>query len=191
MMGSFSIWHWLIVLVIIVVVFGTKKLRNMGGDLGGAVKGFKQGMKDDGEEKVLPLSQGVSMSKSVLDGLPLCPEEIERAWRAGDYDAARAALQKHAYGMLGASEDDKQIFRQVVTEFAKDDPLYQEIMAKIKPLVLSHPGILQSTIYQELPEYDQETIRYVAYFGHEIGDIHRRKKGRSYELLPPGTVIDA
>ena len=47
-MGGFSIWHWLIVLLIVVMVFGTKKLRNMGGDLGGAVKGFKDGMKDGG-----------------------------------------------------------------------------------------------------------------------------------------------
>ena len=48
-MGSFSIWHWLIVLLIVVVVFGTKKLKNMGSDLGGAVKGFKDGMKDGGQ----------------------------------------------------------------------------------------------------------------------------------------------
>ena len=47
-MCGFSIWHWLIVLLIVVMVFGTKKLRNMGGDLGGAVKGFKDGMKDGG-----------------------------------------------------------------------------------------------------------------------------------------------
>ena len=45
-MGSFSIGHWLIVLVIVMLVFGTKKLRNMGSDLGGAVKGFKDGMKE-------------------------------------------------------------------------------------------------------------------------------------------------
>ena len=45
-MGSFSLWHWLIVLVIVMLVFGTKKLRNLGSDLGGAVKGFKDGMKD-------------------------------------------------------------------------------------------------------------------------------------------------
>ena len=45
-MGSFSIWHWLIVLLIVVMVFGTKKLKNIGSDLGGAVKGFKDGMKD-------------------------------------------------------------------------------------------------------------------------------------------------
>ena len=45
-MGSFSIWHWLIVLVIVMLVFGTKKLRNIGQDLGGAVKGFTDGMKE-------------------------------------------------------------------------------------------------------------------------------------------------
>jgi sec-independent protein translocase protein TatA len=49
-MGSMSIWHWLIVLVIIMLVFGTKKLRSIGSDLGGAVKGFKQGMKEGASE---------------------------------------------------------------------------------------------------------------------------------------------
>ena len=48
-MGSFSIWHWLIVLVIVLLIFGTKKLRNIGSDLGGAVKGFKDGVKGEGE----------------------------------------------------------------------------------------------------------------------------------------------
>jgi sec-independent protein translocase protein TatA len=48
-MGSLSIWHWLIVLVIILLVFGTKKLRNLGSDLGGAVKGFKEGVKEGSE----------------------------------------------------------------------------------------------------------------------------------------------
>ncbi len=49
-MGSFSIWHWLIVLVIVMLVFGTKKLRNIGADLGGAVRGFKDGMREGGEK---------------------------------------------------------------------------------------------------------------------------------------------
>lgn len=53
-MGSFSIWHWLIVLVIILLIFGTKKLRNVGQDLGGAVKGFKEGMKDGEAEAAKP-----------------------------------------------------------------------------------------------------------------------------------------
>lgn len=46
-MGSFSIWHWLIVLVVVVLIFGTKKLGNIGKDVGSAVKGFKDGMKTD------------------------------------------------------------------------------------------------------------------------------------------------
>ena len=48
-MGSFSIWHWLIVLLVVVLIFGTKKLRNIGEDLGGAVRGFKEGMKSPDE----------------------------------------------------------------------------------------------------------------------------------------------
>lgn len=48
-MGSFSIWHWLIVLVVVVLIFGTKKLKNVGSDLGSAVKGFKDGMKGGAE----------------------------------------------------------------------------------------------------------------------------------------------
>ena len=58
-MGSFSIWHWLIVLVIVMLVFGTKKLRNVGQDLGGAVKGFKDGMKEanGGDKPAEPTQQ--------------------------------------------------------------------------------------------------------------------------------------
>lgn len=53
-MGSFSIWHWLIVLLIVMLIFGTKKLRNMGADLGGAVKGFKEGMREESESSAPP-----------------------------------------------------------------------------------------------------------------------------------------
>jgi sec-independent protein translocase protein TatA len=61
-MGSFSVWHWLIVLVIVVLIFGTKKLKNMGSDLGGAVKGFKDGMRDGSTsaDQPVPPSQQVS-----------------------------------------------------------------------------------------------------------------------------------
>jgi sec-independent protein translocase protein TatA len=52
MMGSFSIWHWFVVLLIVVLVFGTKKLRNLGSDLGGAVKGFKEGIKSADDEEI-------------------------------------------------------------------------------------------------------------------------------------------
>ncbi|WP_126446875.1 Sec-independent protein translocase subunit TatA [Sulfuricystis multivorans] len=56
-MGTWSIWHWLIVLVIVMLVFGTKKLRNIGQDLGGAVKGFKEGMKEGTSEAPKPIEQ--------------------------------------------------------------------------------------------------------------------------------------
>jgi sec-independent protein translocase protein TatA len=67
-MGSLSIWHWLIVLVIVALVFGTKKLRNIGSDLGSAVKGFKEGMRDasegehtDPQQKELPSSGAIDV----------------------------------------------------------------------------------------------------------------------------------
>ena len=66
-MGSFSIWHWLIVLLVVVLIFGTKKLTNIGSDLGGAVKGFKDGMKDGGSaagDAPIPPSQQVGSAKS-------------------------------------------------------------------------------------------------------------------------------
>jgi sec-independent protein translocase protein TatA len=63
-MGSFSIWHWLIVLVIVMLVFGTKKLRNIGTDLGGAVKGFKDGMKtpEESQDKTADPIQSTAVS---------------------------------------------------------------------------------------------------------------------------------
>ncbi|MEL4180587.1 Sec-independent protein translocase subunit TatA [Roseateles sp. PN1] len=63
-MGSFSIWHWLIVLLIVVLVFGTKKLKNMGNDLGSAVKGFKDGMKDGSTDAP---AQQVTASQKATD----------------------------------------------------------------------------------------------------------------------------
>ncbi|RJG02309.1 Sec-independent protein translocase subunit TatA [Noviherbaspirillum sedimenti] len=56
-MGSLSIWHWLIVLVVVMLIFGTKKLGNMGGDLGKAVKGFKDGVKGEEDKPAAPAAQ--------------------------------------------------------------------------------------------------------------------------------------
>jgi sec-independent protein translocase protein TatA len=64
-MGSFSIWHWAIVLLIVVLVFGTKKLRNIGQDLGGAVKGFKDGMKEGDSAAAAP--EALSSSAQTID----------------------------------------------------------------------------------------------------------------------------
>lgn len=69
-MGSISIWHWLIVLLIVVLVFGTKKLKNIGADLGGAVKGFKDGVRDGTASPADPASptQQVSASRTIDPG---------------------------------------------------------------------------------------------------------------------------
>jgi sec-independent protein translocase protein TatA len=57
-MGTWSIWHWLVVLVIVLLIFGTKKLRNIGADLGGAVRGFKDGMKSASDDKPVESASG-------------------------------------------------------------------------------------------------------------------------------------
>jgi sec-independent protein translocase protein TatA len=71
-MGSLSIWHWLTVLLVVVLVFGTKKLRNLGSDLGSAVRGFKEGMKSEEERAAqtraeIPASAGQTIEGEVKD----------------------------------------------------------------------------------------------------------------------------
>jgi sec-independent protein translocase protein TatA len=67
-MGGLSIWHWLIVLLVVVLIFGTKKLRNVGQDLGGAVKGFKEGMKSDGDTAAPGPDAAPAQSSAQLGG---------------------------------------------------------------------------------------------------------------------------
>jgi sec-independent protein translocase protein TatA len=66
-MGGLSIWHWLIVLLVIVLVFGTKKLRNIGSDLGSAVKGFKEGMRSEEEPAKQIKEEGQTIEGEVKD----------------------------------------------------------------------------------------------------------------------------
>ena len=68
-MGSFSIWHWLIVLIIVMLVFGTKKLRNIGADLGGAVRGFKEGIKEGTAEQPADATGGSQkVAGNIIEG---------------------------------------------------------------------------------------------------------------------------
>ena len=69
-MGSFSIWHWLIVLVVVVLIFGTKKLRNVGQDLGSAVKGFKDGMNRDATPAAKADDSAAQKEGRVIDAEP-------------------------------------------------------------------------------------------------------------------------
>ena len=67
-MGSLSIWHWLIVLLVVIMIFGTKKLRNLGSDLGGAVKGFKEGMRTEEDTATKQVEQsGQTIEGEVKD----------------------------------------------------------------------------------------------------------------------------
>lgn len=66
-MGGLSIWHWIIVLVVVLLVFGTKRLRNAGQDLGEAVKGFKKGMKDEDKPSAQLGDQSRTDEKSRTD----------------------------------------------------------------------------------------------------------------------------
>ncbi len=77
-MGSFSIWHWLIVLVIVMLVFGTKKLRNIGQDLGGAVKGFKDGMKEAGGDAAQPAASAAPQPAQQVSGQTIDVEVKEK-----------------------------------------------------------------------------------------------------------------
>lgn len=112
--------------------------------------------------------------------------------RALSVDAARLALQKTSYEMVGNrhSEDEKLRFKQVMTEFAAVDPLVKRIVERAQGIVSRHPGILQSKIYVHFPMHSKEQVRYALYFAHELGLIYRRKKGSSYQLYPPGETIE-
>ena len=66
-MGSISIWHWLIVLLVVVLIFGTKKLRNLGTDLGSAVKGFKEGMKSAEDPAASPVEPPSQVTGRTID----------------------------------------------------------------------------------------------------------------------------
>jgi len=67
-MGGLSIWHWMIVLLVVVLIFGTKKLRNVGQDLGGAVKGFKEGMKSAEEPAPPAEPSAAQVTGRTIDG---------------------------------------------------------------------------------------------------------------------------
>jgi len=67
-MGSISWVHWLIVLVVVVLIFGTKKLRNLGSDLGSAVKGFKDGMKSEEDKSAQAKTEIPPTSGQTIEG---------------------------------------------------------------------------------------------------------------------------
>ena len=115
---------------------------------------------------------------------------IEKAVKIKDYDFARKWLQKFAQESIRTEvpQEVRDKFKILMAEFAKQDPLYLEILPEILPLIENDPGIMQTAIYPKLPEYSQENIRYVLYFAQELGELTRLKKGRSYQLFGPNKI---
>jgi sec-independent protein translocase protein TatA len=72
-MGSFSIWHWLVVLLIVILIFGTKKLKTLGSDLGEAIKNFKRGMKDEEGKPAAAPTETAAMAGAAPAGSETAP----------------------------------------------------------------------------------------------------------------------
>ncbi|BBE51806.1 hypothetical protein OYT1_ch2290 [Ferriphaselus amnicola] len=111
-------------------------------------------------------------------------DEIKQAWNAGDYDFARAWLQKLAYAITNENTPPEvhEKFKKLMVAFTRDDPLYAEVMSAALPVIEANPGIVQSTLAKQFPQFDAEQFRYAMYYGEIIGDVARVKSGRSYAL---------
>lgn len=112
-MGSLSIWHWLIVLLVVVLIFGTKKLRNLGSDVGGAVKSFKDAMN---EENTTP----DAASPAALAQKPQETAVIEST--AAEVPAAKAPARKRAPAAKKPAAKKPAAKKSVSAESAADKP---------------------------------------------------------------------
>lgn len=114
-------------------------------------------------------------------------DRAEEAVRLRNPDQIRYYLQKMAYSMAGrdVTESEKEEFRRFVAEFAKVDPLYRDVMDRVRVLVAEKPGLVQSQIYKGQPDSIKEQMRYVLYYAEVLGDLVRKKKGNSYQLFLP------
>lgn len=116
----------------------------------------------------------------------------EQAMERSDFDEARMCLQKCAYHFSNAEdtrsrpgfEEARQELTEIMKRFAARDPLYQEVLGQVRPLVEQTPGMMQSELTKGRDSDEAEKIRYVLYFASELGDLRREKKGRSYQLYP-------
>lgn len=114
-------------------------------------------------------------------------DEINKAWGKGDYDFARTWLQKLAYSItsMNASQEVHDKLKQLMVAFTRDDPLYADVMRVAIPVIAANPGIVQSALSKQFPQFDVEQFRYAMYYGEIIGDVARVKNGRSYALTIP------
>ena len=113
--------------------------------------------------------------------------EIDRLMAIGEWDSARAALQRVAYTVVNEGADTKAKFTHLMSKFALQDPLFESVMRAVTPVINQSPGVRQASLYKGMAEDKKELIRYVLYFAAELGQIVRVKKGNSYALFPTGS----
>ena len=146
----------------------------------------------------LPAAQPLARSRSALqitvDGVeydythhPLF-QAVAPLMARGEWGDARRYLQKIAYGIKTATEDEQREFKHIMMAFASADPLYAQCLRGIAPILAEHPeGIRQTALYPHMAAApDAETARYVLYFADELGAIRRQKKGNSYLVFSTG-----
>lgn len=107
---------------------------------------------------------------------------------SGRWDEARRYLQKIAYGVKEASEQEQRDFKHLMMAFASADPLYAHCLRGITPILAEHPeGIRQTALYPHMAAApDTETARYVLYYADALGAIDRQKNGNSYVVFAAG-----
>lgn len=148
------------------------------------IEAQKQALKNQNYDISVVPTDEVTEAEIIQEYPDETPVEIIDFYERREFDAMRFALQKIAYEMVGDkhSQQEKDKFKKIMTYFAYKDPLYNDCIKKIIGIVAKNEGMLQTQIYQYFKEYDTEIMRYVLYFGGELGDICRVKSGRSYKL---------
>lgn len=110
---------------------------------------------------------------------------IGDAWGQGDYALARSWLQKFAYDLERHKAPDEVHagFKELMSKFAKEDPLFSSVMSAVMPVIKRQPGIVQSVLSKQLSQFDKDEFRYAMYYAEVMGKVRREKKGRSYALF--------
>lgn len=204
---GFVVWGWMGVLVVLGVFFGLAALvfyllhprpedlqtvKTETANRARQRQASLQGWEADAQQpapmktkvRVMPNPHPAAMM--AMDAQALA--DLERCRHRGDWEAIRITLQKVAYGMTQAPEDEKRRFTDFAAGYAADDPLCLQVWGVVLPAIAKQPGMKQTETYGLLPHIDPEWVRYALYYAAELGRIQRVKKGNSYTLWEPGAA---
>lgn len=121
-----------------------------------------------------------------LDEMQIC----RYLMRGEDWDGARQTLQKIAYGIKREDAEAQREFKQLMTDFAAQDPLVSGVGKTVLELVRQEPGVRQTELYKHLPGIGVEEARYALYFMEQLQLIERRKSGNSYKIFEARPIIE-